>query len=491
MAPGRLAVLVALAGAAAGGCGRKTSSQAVEKHDASLARDVASAPAEVPARPLGMADLAAYGWRKRGGQPAFRLARKAEDKEDWATVVTTCRQALAADPGHLEASWLLAAALGKLGRHAEVLEPLQLAVAGDFGKWGPASLELPALQPFLATPVGEAWRRRVETDRAAYITALARAMIVVAGGDLYAFDPETSRWHRLTRTSGQVIGTLAISSAHRIAYLTRTRAKGKPGVALGFVDLARGRTWRPIELGPPTTMQIAYSAQAPAGFWIGAGTPRPVTWRVLDHDNKLRPLPAKTSRPSGAWLEVAGVAATVHAIPVPTVSADWDEHGLASAIRIGSSHRVVAAPNPGLIDGNTVTWSPDRSHLAFIAQLDESCLPGAISAAAFVADAATGGVQELERAANGMSIEWLTDRRLAVAGDHGVTIVDLDGAAAVALEGATGLIAPRLRPHCSQAGAGAGEPTEQEPVDDPDPAEAPAEGPVGVGPTDAGVDATR
>jgi hypothetical protein len=316
-------------------------------------------------------------------------------------------------------------------------------------------------------------------------------MIVIAGGDLYAFDPETSRWHRLTRTSGQVIGTLAIPSAHRIAYVTRTRSKTKRGVAIGFLDLSRGRTMRPIDLGPPTTLQIAYSATAPAGFWIGAGTPTPATWRVLDDDNKLRPLPAKTSRPSGPWLEVAGHTATVHAIPVPTVSADWDERGLASAIRIGSSHRVVAAPNPGLIDGNTVTWSPDRSHLAFIAQLDESCLPGAISAAAFVADGATGSVQELERAASGMSIEWLTDRKLAVAGDRGVTIVDLDGTAPVALEGATGLIAPRQRPHCMQAGTGAGEPPEQEPVEDPEPSESPAEPPVGVGPTDAGVDATR
>ena len=490
MAPGRLAVLVALAGATAGACGRRSSSQSVDKHDAAIVRDAASAPSEVAARPLGMPDVAAYAWRKRGGQPAFRIARKAEDTGDWATVVTTCRQALTADPGHLEAAWLLAAALGRLGKPAEVLEPLQLAVAGDFGKWGAASLELPALQPFLATPIGQAWRRRIEADRAAYLASLARAMIVIADGDLYAFDPETSRWHRLTRTSGQVIGTLAVPSARRIAYVTRTRSKAKRGIALGFVDLARGRTWRPIELGPPTTLQIAYSAKAPAGFWIGAGTPTPVTWRVLDDDNRLRPLPAKTSRPGGPWLEVAGHAATVHAIPVPTVSADWDDRGLASAIRIGSSHRVVAAPNPGLIDGNTVTWSPDRSHLAFIAQLDESCLPGAISAAAFVADGATGTVQELERAANGMSIEWLTDRKLAIAGDRGVTIVDLDGAAPVALEGATELIAPRQRPHCTQPGTDA--PPEPEPVEDPEPADSPSgAAPVGVGPTDAGVDANR
>jgi hypothetical protein len=106
-------------------------------------------------------------WRKRGGHPAFRIARLAEAKNAWRDVVTTCKQALTADPGHLEAAWLLAAALGKQGKVDELLAPLHLAVAGDFGKWGHASLELPALQAFLKTPHGEAWQRRIETDRVA------------------------------------------------------------------------------------------------------------------------------------------------------------------------------------------------------------------------------------------------------------------------------------------------------------------------------------
>jgi len=162
MGLGRIA-LVSVAGVAfacACGCGGSSSAPApAHRDDAASAPRDAAPPVEIAARPLGLPDLAAFGWRKRGGQPAFRAARKAEMKNDWATVVTTCKQVLAADPGHLEAAWLLAAGEAELGKLDAILPPLQLAAAGDFGKWGNASLELPAMQAFLATPAGEAWRR--------------------------------------------------------------------------------------------------------------------------------------------------------------------------------------------------------------------------------------------------------------------------------------------------------------------------------------------
>jgi len=117
---------------------------------------------------------------------------------------------------------------------------------------------------------------------------------------------------------------------------------------------------------------------------------------------------------------------------------------------------------PGQIDGSTVAWSPDRGHLAFVAQLDDSCSkPNVVSAAAFVADPSTGHVDEIERASGGLAIEWVTDRKLALAGDHGVELVELGGKP-VALDGAEGLLAPRRRPRCAQVG----EETPEEPSDD-------------------------
>jgi hypothetical protein len=432
------------------GCGNKPAQPPPATQDV---RPVdARTTVELAPRPLGMADLAAYRWRKRGGQPAFRLARKAEDRDDWATVVTTCTQALAADPGHLEAAWLLAVGLAKLGQLDRVLAPLQQAAAGDFGKWGLASLELPALQPFLATPTGEGWRGRVEQDRARYVAAIARSVIVTADGDLYAVETDTRRWHRLTRTSGIVIGALAVPSAHQIAYVSRSTQNARRELGIGVIDLAQGKSSRPIALGTPGAITVAYSARSPAGFWIGSGAPHAPAWRQLDDDYRFHALPPRTPRPTGPWLEVTARASVrLHALP-SGVTADWDDQSLASAIRIGTSNRIVSVPSPGLIDGNTAAWSPDRVHLAFVAQLDDHCTAGAVNTAAFVTDAATGGAREIERAAAGIALEWLAERKLAIAGDHGVTIRSLDEAVPpISIEGATGLMIPRERPRCAPA----------------------------------------
>jgi hypothetical protein len=436
-------------------CGRGETTP--KKDDAGVIRGDSAAPVVVDALPLGLPDLEAYGWRKRGGHLAFRTAREAEARQDWAAVVTTCKQALAADPGHLEASWLLAAALGRQGQHAELLAPLQRAVAGDFGKWGHASLELPALQAFLATRTGEAWKTRVEHDRQTYLAALGRALIVERDGDLFAFDPEAKRWHRLTRTFGAVVGALRVPAAQKLVYVTRTKKQ----FAIGTVDFTRGRTFNPIAVGTGKPITVAYQTKTNPGVWIGQD--RQKSWQRLDDTFKVTPLPPKTARPPGAYLEVRGRKAKLRALPLANVTADWDGHGLASAIRIGRSNRIVTVPSPGLIDGNSAVWSPDRARLAFVAQLDDLCTPDTISSAAFIADAATGKLTELERAAKGLAVEWVSDRELAIAGDKGVAIYDLEAGTSAVVEGANGLVAPRQRPKCTAAEPEPAEPADPEP----------------------------
>jgi hypothetical protein len=104
-----------------------------------------------------------------------------------------------------------------------------------------------------------------------------------------------------------------------------------------------------------------------------------------------------------------------------------------------------------------------------------------VNTAAFIADASTGATRELERAAGGIALAWFAERKLVIAGDHGVTIRSLDdGIAPIAIEGATGLMIPRERPRCAPA-----EPTDT-PVEDPDPTE-PAASPSSDEPVDAGV----
>jgi hypothetical protein len=486
MAQGRIATVVAFAILQASwqailqGCGERPAQPLPDKKDAGPAGGDAALELEleIEGAPLGLPQRGAYGWRKRGGQPAFRLARKAEAAGDWSTVVMTCLEALAADPDHLDAAWLLAVGLAKLGKTDQVLAPLSRAAAGDFARWGQASLELPALQAFRSTPIGAAWRRRVQEDRERYVAAVARSVIVSADGDLYAFEVETGRWLRLIRTSGIVLGALAIPAAGKIAYVSRIRRSGKRELGVGVIDLARGKSSGAVGLGTLGPITVAYSAKPPIGFWIGAGARRAIAWRQFDDDYRLHALPARAARPSGPRLEVTAKGAVrLHALP-PDVTADWDDQSLASAIRIGTSNRVVSVPSPGLIDGSTAAWSPDRVHLAFVAQLDDHCTDGAVNTAAFVADASTGGTRELERAAGGIALQWFTERTLVIAGDQGVMLHSLDdGVAPVAIEGATGLLIPRERPRCAPA-----EPDQESP-EEPEAAETA----VGDEPVDAGV----
>jgi hypothetical protein len=462
MPPARAALALVLA---LGACGRGSKATPAPE-DARAARDAAP-PLELAARPLGEPTLATFGWRKRPGHTAYRAARKAEARDDWPGVVAACQQALATDPDHLDAAWLLAIGLAKTGKLDAVLEPLQVAASGDFGKWGPASLEHPALQTFLATPTGQAWRRLVEQDRQRYVAALERALVVTSAGDLYAYDLDAARWYRLTRTFGAVVGAFAPPATHRLAYVTRERVKTgatrETKVGVGTVDLARGVTIRSADLGSAGPFTLAYSAAKPPSFWIGVGP----AWRRLDDDGTLHALPAKTTRPPGPWLDVNRTA-RLHRLPVASVKADFDDRSLASAIQIGTSNRVVSGPSSRLIDGNTLVWSPDRTHLAFVALLDDRCTPGTSNALAAVADAATGTLPWTleshvapQRVDAGLAIEWISDRRLAVASADGVEIFDLDGAKPLALDGATGLVTPRRKPRCTPEPPD--EPVEEEP----------------------------
>jgi hypothetical protein len=276
-----------------------------------------------------------------------------------------------------------------------------------------------------------------------------------------------------------VIAGLYVPSARKLAYVGRVVPRyGKPtkkrDLAVGVVDLASGVITRPAELGTKKGITVGYSTKAPAGFYIYGGAPKP-TWRVLQDDYKLVALPRKTTRPPGPYLEIKARSGSLTVLPIKGIVADWDDKGLASAIRLSASNRVLTVPSPGLIDGNTATFSPQKTHLAFVAQLDETCAPGTVSAAAVVADATTGKTTELVRATKGLAIEWISDRQLAVAADDGVVVYDLDGAPPRTIVGAEKLATPKKRTRCTDEP----EPETDDPAFDPDEAT--------VEPVDAGV----
>lgn len=414
--------------------------------------DARSAPADAASvtlapQPLGTADLAAFGYRSRDGQGLFRQARQAEAQGDWAEVARLCEAALAADPTHLDASYLLAVARAKQQQLERVIEPLSKAVAGDFAKWGNASLAQPALQSFLATTLGQAYRARVEADRDVFAQMFARSLIITSHGDLFGFDPETARFLRLTRTGGAVIGALAMKSG--IAYVTREKVGKDTKLGVGVLDVGTGKTHRAAHVAKPS-LRVAFNTKLDA-FVVRQGND---WYRVVATAGAVLELVPRKKHPGypaqlaeQTWLDVSGKSVTRERLQ-SIVSGDWDDIGLASAMRITSTHKIVTVPSPGLINGNTVERSPDGSQLVFVAQLSDTCKPGDATAAAFVADTATGTARELERATAGMSVVWFADRKVAIAGDHGVSVVDLDTSTSTPLVDADGLLAPRFKPKC-------------------------------------------
>src|SRR3569623_1369484 len=278
--------------------------------------------------------------------------------------------------------------------------------------------------------------------------ASGRGGVIASHGELDAFDPVTSRFLRLTRTYGGVVGARAMRANHRIAYVTHTKS-GKLGV--GLVNLTTGRTSHAIAVSG-AALRLAAN---PKGVAIRIGN----AWSVMDDDGHMKALPAQ--KPS-EWLDVTGRTARLHRAAPDGVAGDFDDQGLASAVRISQTNRTLSVP--GQIDGSTIAWSPDRAHLAFVAQLDDSCTkPNAMTAAAFVADPSTGHVDEIARASGGLALEWIGDRELAIAGDRGVERLDLGGAA-TEIADADGLLSPKRRPRCAPEAAGSDEPeTGEEP----------------------------
>ncbi|HEY0253518.1 MAG TPA: hypothetical protein VGC41_18420, partial [Kofleriaceae bacterium] len=360
----------------------------------------------------------------------------AENRDDWAGAATASERALAADPTNLEAAWLAAVAYGKTGKQDRVTAPLVLAGLGDFGKWGLASLEQPGLRPYLETDAGKAWRAEVEASRARYVAAIRRSTRVIASGDVYAIDG--GRWYRLTHTFGTVVAAYTADETH-LAYVTRGRKSGRRGV--GFIDLSTGITGKPQPIGEGPA-QLSWSETA-NGFYLAQGATKKLLTLAEGPAQGTFVATAIVTRPSGPWLEIYPTSGTRLHRTAPNIAADWDERGLASAMRITTSNRTVTLP--GQIVGDSIAWSPDKNHLVAVVALEHPC-----SAAAYTIDATTGAQAEVAHGTRGLAIEWIGNRALAVGFDDQVQVASLDGGS-TPVTGAVALARPRFTPKCAPA----------------------------------------
>lgn len=403
--------------------------------DAGVTTPVAPAEVTVALLPLGKASLDEFGWRSGPGAAAFARALAAEQRGDLAAVEREASAALAADAGHLEAAWLAAVARARLGKTAEVLAPLEIAAAGDWAKWGERSLELTALAGFRATPTGRGWVRAAEGYRAALAALTARAVIVVGarpgrgagvGRELYAVDPDAGRWVRLTRSGGVVAGALPAPGAPLVAYVTASRAGRKDGwgqVTIGVVDLATGKASREVALADLRGVVLAWRAR-PDGpaleAQLDSGHGKPTAIAIDWRHGKRAPV-AKPAAFRGDRLELGGGAAARRRLPIAGLTADWDDRGTASAVRLERTGKVVTEPGGGMIDGESAALSPDRARLVFGTALEPPC-DDDDERRLMIADVATGRVRALAKGTVAAPV-WLDADRVAFVDGDVVTVV--------------------------------------------------------------------
>lgn len=195
----------------------------------------------LPLAPMGASSLRDYAYSRGKGRASFSKAlavHRDSEPKDWAAIAEHCEAALAADPAHLEAHWYLGLARARAGQHAQVVEHLSAAIAGDFMRWGERSLSIKALSSFYETQSGRQFRDLVARYRLRFRELVAGGVLVVgrrgkpwypkrAGkgslnhrSEIYAYHRDSARYIRVSRTNGSLIGFLRAPTGTELAYVS-------------------------------------------------------------------------------------------------------------------------------------------------------------------------------------------------------------------------------------------------------------------------------
>jgi hypothetical protein len=198
---------------------------------------------------------------------------------------------------------------------------------------------------------------------------------------------------------------------------------------VGVVDLSTGRTGREVALRDVHEVMLGWQVRGseatlvarvvPARLHAVVDPPRvyAIDWRQGQKRGTDLPAPRD-------GLRVRSLSAERRRLPVAGVTADWDDSGTASALRIDKSKKVVA-PGGAMIDGHSVVWSPDGARLAFATAAEDPCGEGAArQVAVHVVDAASGRSRVVGKGEGVPSPVWIDAARLAFVDGDGVRVVD-------------------------------------------------------------------
>lgn len=188
-------------------------------------------------RPMGAEKFTAFNYVYGNATKPYKPVEKALKAKDWATVQSASEAALEKQPWHLHAHHSLALALIAQGQPDAAVEHLDIALAGDWLRWGPTLKDDPTLSGFWDTPAGakvaalssaygEEFMRRVKDG----VWMLARRSTYkwpkkpgkqwsATRAEIAAYDRETQRYLRISHTRERVAGWMRSPSGEQIVWL--------------------------------------------------------------------------------------------------------------------------------------------------------------------------------------------------------------------------------------------------------------------------------
>lgn len=424
-------------------CGCHRDHAAPHPRDAQV---VTPAPLPAPLPPLGVDRITRFNYPYGDGGAAYAKAQAAYKAKprDWAAVRAGCEAAIAKDPDHLDAQYLLGVALARGGDAAGAADHLALALAGDYFAYGASLGSDEDLASFRATPEG-AETAQLATRIGAEYAKLAESGLWVVGrrspfkwpskdgvrydaprGELYAYDRASKRFVRLTHTDHEVAGFVRAPGSGEVAILGFDKvdheADKPPVIARAWVLELDPATWKP--LGPRVTLPSARAVAVgyAAGDQLLVAGRGDADWAVSSVDRTTGKL-AQVAQPlPQPRIELAlDDGRTVHAATVPGVDATWADDGTAPQLKVGPT--AITVPESGKAARDTVALAPGGASLAFATAVDP-CAKDALPSL-YVADARSGALHHVLTAKSRFATRWLDPTTLAYDdGDNAIRLWD-------------------------------------------------------------------
>jgi hypothetical protein len=430
------------------GCGHKADAPAKAKEDAGPA----AAPLAMPA--LGVDQVRRFNFIYEAGSPAYDKAAAAYRKKDWPAVRAAAEASLGKDPMHLGSHRLLAAALAQTGEPAAAVDHLVTALAADYLQYAP-TLDEDDLKSFMASPHGQAVAALAARIRDESSKRIAGGLWLVgrrspfrwpkepgdqpstSRGELYAFDRDSRRYFRLTRTDHQVVGFVRAAAGNEVALVgfdkidrpKDAKDDAAPLFARPWIQIYDAAQWKPAtpRIHLPAAREIALG-------YAGAGDPLLVaTAQATGRWTVGEPAVSSVDRTTGkltkltAALPATRVVVSLdegHLVRVPDgVVAAWTGDPPVTASLKTPAGKPIQIPESGSAAQASIAVSPGGAHVAFATAVDPCAKDTAPSL--YVADAATGTYRHLLSAKSRFATRWLDAGALAYEdGDGAIRLWD-------------------------------------------------------------------